>query len=157
MVHLKHSYAAVTTLVDLYGFRGKERRSADELEQVIRSGVEDRTGWQGDRVMPYVQRHEFEGLLFSDVRAFRVLPDIPSQAVRSLEDIRSAFTTPEDINDNDRTAPSRRIVHAVPRYRKRVHGPLIAAETGLETIRAACPRFNTWLERMETLQDRIGS
>lgn len=156
MVHLKRSYDAVTTLVDFYGFRGKEQHSADQLEQVIRTGVEERTGWQGDRVMPYVQRHEFEGLLFSDVRAFAVLPDIPPQAVRSLGDIRSAFTTPEDINDNSRTAPSRRIARTIPRYRKRVHGPLIAAETGLKTIREECPRFNAWLERMETLQDRIG-
>lgn len=156
MVYLNHSYDAVTTLVDFYGFRGKGQLSACELEQMIRRGVEEKTGWLGDRVMPYVQRHEFEGLLFSDVRAFKVLPNIPPEAVRSLRNIRSAFTTPEDINDNSRTAPSRRIADAVPRYRKRVHGPLIAEETGLETIRAECPRFSAWLERLETLQDRIG-
>lgn len=156
IAHLIRSFDAVTTLVDFYGFGGKERHSADELERVIRSSVEERTGWLGDRAMPYVQRHEFEGLLFSDVRAFAVLPDIPPQAVRTLGNVRSAFATPEDINDNSRTAPSKRIAGAVPRYRKRVHGPLIAAETGLDKIRAECPRFNAWLEHLETLQDRIG-
>ena len=156
MVHLRRSYDAVTSLVDFYGFRGKEQRSADELEDVIRGGVEEKTGWQGDRVMPYVQRHEFEGLLFSDVRAFAILDDLPLRAVHLLKMIRSAFTTPEDINDDSRTAPSRRIAAEVPRFRKRLHGPLIAAETGLETIRAECPRFNAWLERLETLPHHVG-
>ncbi len=156
IVHLKRSHDAVTSLVDFYGFRGKAQRSAEELEQVILDGVKERTGWQGDRLMPYVQRHEFEGLLFSNVNAFRILPDIPPQAVRMLGDIRSAFATPEDINDDKRTAPSRRIRNAIPRYRKQAHGSLIAGETGLDKIRAECPRFNAWLERLETLQDRIG-
>ena len=155
MAQLKRSFDAVTTLVDFYGFRGKEQRSADELEQMMRKDVEERTGWQGDRLMPYVQLHEFEGLLFSDVNAFAVLPDIPPQAVRALAGIRSAFATPEDINDNSSTAPSRRIKGAVPRYVKRVHGPLIAAETGLDRIRAECPRFNAWLNLLETLRDRV--
>ena len=142
MVLLSHSYDAVTTLVDFYGFDGKEQRSADELEQVIRKGVEDRTDWQGDRLMPYVQRHEFEGLLFSDVHVFADLPDIPPMAVRALGDIRSAFKTPEDINDDKRTAPSKRIGDVVPGYGKVLHGPLIAEAIGLEKIRAECPRFN---------------
>ena len=30
-------------------------------------------GWQR-KVIPYVQKHEFEGLLFSDVSAFSVMP-----------------------------------------------------------------------------------
>ena len=157
MVHLRHSCDAVTSLVDFYGFRGKEQRSACELEEVIRLSVEERTGWQGDRVMPYVQRHEFEALLFSDVGAFTALDDFPLPAVQSLKRVRLAFATPEDINDDSRTAPSRRIAAEIPRYRKRLHGPLIAAETGLDTIRAECPRFNAWLERLETLPHRIGS
>ena len=155
VAHLSNSFNAVTTLVDLYGFRGKEQRSAEELEEVIRTDVERTTGELRDRLVPYVQRHEFEGLLFSDVSAFAILPDVRPEAVQSLKNIRSAFESPEDINDDRTTAPSKRIADAVPRYRKRAHGPLIAEKTGLEAIRAACPRFNAWLERLETLQDRI--
>ncbi len=105
------------------GFGGKGRLSADGLERAIRAGVEEAAGEQRDRLVPYVQRHEFKGLLFADVSAFEVLPDIPRQAIRSLEAIRSAFATPEDINDSARTASGKRIVRAVPRIRKRVHGP----------------------------------
>lgn len=156
VVPLSYSFRAVTTLVDFYGFRGKGQRSPDELEEEIRAGVEETTGWLGDRLVPYVQRHEFEGLLFSDVSAFEDLPDIPPQAVQSLRDIRSAFATPEEINDSEQTAPSKRIADEVSRYQKRVHGPLIAEKAGLEKIRAECPRFNDWLVRLENLQVRIG-
>ena len=155
VVDLSNSFDAVTTLVDFYGFKGKGQRSADELEEEIRTGVEKTTGGMGDRLVPYVQRHEFEGLLFSDVSAFKVLPDIPPKAVRELGTIRSAFETPEDINDDFHTAPGRRIEGAIQGYQKLLDGPLIAARTGLETIREECPRFNSWLERLETLQDRI--
>lgn len=155
-VHLIQSYSAVTTFVDFYGFREKGQLSPEELEEKIRAGVEETTDWLGDRLVPYVQRHEFEGLLFSDVSAFEILPDIPPQAVQSLEDIRSEFDTPEDINDSRQTAPSKRIADELPRYRKRVDGPLIAEKAGLEKIRAECPRFNDWFECLETLQDRIG-
>ncbi|MYA89885.1 MAG: DUF4276 family protein [Boseongicola sp. SB0662_bin_57] len=136
-------------------FKDKGQCSADELEQAIRAGVEETTGWLGGRLAPYVQWHEFEGLLFSDVSAFKNLPDIPPQAIQALRDIRSAFETPEHINDNRKTAPSKRIEEEVPRYRKRVHGPLIAETAGLETMRAACPRFSAWLACLESMQHRI--
>ncbi len=153
MVHLKHQFDAVTSLVDFYGFRGKGEHSADELECLIRRNIEERIGPQGDKAMPYVQRHEFESLLFSDVDAFSVLPDISPRIVRALRGIRADFSTPEDINDGTSTAPSQRIKDTFPRYRKTLHGPLIAAQLGLEKIRAECLRFNAWIEGLETLQD----
>ena len=109
------------------------------------------------RVIPYVQQHEFESLLFSDVDAFAaVLPGVSNEVVPTLRHIRSQFPSPEDINDNPATAPSKRIAGAVPEYRKVVHGPLIAGETGLDTIRRECRRFNAWMERLEALAERLG-
>ena len=157
MVHLKRSFDAVTSLVDFYGFIGKEENSAEELERLIRSNIEERIGWLGDKVVPYVQRHEFEGLLFSDVGAFSVVPDISPQVVRVFGEIRSDFSTPEDINDSTSTAPSGRIADAVSRHRKRVHGPLVAERAGIERIRAECPRFNVWLNHLEALPDSTDS
>ena len=95
--------------------------------------------------MPYVQKYEFEGLLFSDVTAFPVLVDAPPKSIDLLTNIRSGFATPEDINDDWATAPSRRIKGVIRRYSKRLHGPLVATEIGLEAIRAECPRFNDWV------------
>ena len=49
------------------------------------------------------------------------------------------------------TALSKRIQQAIITYDKFVHGPLIAMATGLEVIRAECPRFANWVSKLETL------
>ena len=61
--------------------------------------------------------------------------------------------TPEDINDDPSTAPSKRIVDAISRYRKSVHGPQVAETVGLGAIRAECSRFNAWVARLESLSN----
>ena len=157
MRDLYRSFNAVTSLVDFYGFRGREdRETVDALEnrlgEALRRVIRE---YDSRRVIPYVQKHEFESLLFSDVDSFAVLPGVPDEAVRTLRHIRSQFPSPEDINDNRATAPSRRIAGAMPEYRKVVHGPLIAGETGLDAIRRECRRFDTWMERLETLAARL--
>ena len=53
-------------------------------------------------MFPYVQVHEFEGLLFSHVDAFEAVFD--NAPMRDLRSIRFAFKTPEDINDGKDTA-----------------------------------------------------
>ena len=150
MVHLHWSFDAVTSLVDFYRFRRKGERTVDELEehlgQEIRRKVPDQK-----TVIPYVQKHEFEGLLFSDVTAFRAVARVSNRGIMQLREVRSQFSTPEDINDNPDTAPSKRIARIVPRYDKAVDGPLVAMEIGLETIRAECPRFGEWVTRLESL------
>ena len=52
---------------------------------------------------------------------------------------------------NADTAPSNRIKSVIPGYQKVVDGTLIARETGLDTIRAECPRFAEWLAKLESL------
>ncbi len=108
-------------------------------------------------MLPYVQRHEFEGLLFSDVRAFSATGIATSRVIRSLARIRSSFETPEDINDKWDTAPSRRIEKIIPQYSKLVHGPRVAEDIGLGRIRENCPRFHNWLLGLESLQRRNGA
>ena len=153
MARLYWDFDFVTSLVDFYGFRGKGSATVDELEKIVDEKVNDnmRRSWDQSRVFSYVQQHEFEGLLFSDVSAFARLIDVPDGAVDALGEIRSQFPTPEDINDNSDTAPSKRIVRLIPRYQKIVDGSLLAEAIGLETIRAACPRFNAWVTRLEAL------
>lgn len=38
----------------------------------------------------------------------------------------AAFQNPEEINDNRATSPSQRILDLAAKFRKRLHGPLIA-------------------------------
>ena len=153
MVGLYWNFDFVTSMVDFYGFRDKDDRTVDDLEWYLNQEVQERigAGWDQRKVIPYVQAHEFEGLLFSNVRAFGTAIDAPDESVRQLEQVRSGFKTPEDINDNPNTAPSKRIAGAIPMYSKAFHGPLVAMDMGLGAIRRECPRFDAWVTRLESL------
>ena len=153
MAELYWNFDYVTSFVDFYGFRGKGGASVEELEQRIHETVIGKINRSFNKldIYPYVQMHEFEGLLFSDVDAFVYL-DISEETLVALRNIRSRFRTPEDINDSSDTAPSKRIERLIPRYEKVVYGSLVALEVGLDKIRAECPRFNEWVARLESLE-----
>ncbi|MHB1654173.1 MAG: DUF4276 family protein [Desulfitobacteriaceae bacterium] len=63
------------------------------------------------------------------------------------------FSSPEHINEGFVTAPSKRIGSLIPEYldSKRIAGPLVAKEIGLEKIRQKCRHFNDWLRSLEAL------
>ena len=150
------SFNRVTSLVDFYGFRDKNTATPEQLEQRILERVARKINrsWDQSRVIPYIQKHEFEGLLFSNVDAFANAIDATEESVEELRSIREKFPTPEDINDNSETAPSKRIVKVISQYEKVVYGSLIAMEIGLDAIRAECPRFSDWLTRLESLGNK---
>ena len=154
MAKLYGSYNAVTSLVDFYGFKQKRSSTVEQLEAEVRDLVLKRIHhhWDERRVFPYVQRHEFEALLFTDVDAFSYI-GVNEEGVGRLQEVRSRFATPEDINDHHDTAPSKRISQVVP-YNKVADGPVVAAQIGLEKMRSACPRFGAWLGRLEALGSR---
>ena len=155
MARLQFNFNAVTFLVDFYGFRDKLNNTVEALEVLVeREIVNKGIDWNENRILPYIQRHEFEGLLFSDVKAFSVLPGVPRDSVVALGNIRSRFQTPEDINDNKNTAPGKRVMKIIPRYRKPLHGPWVAKEIGLGAVRNQCPRFDAWIRNLESLGER---
>ena len=153
MVDLFNSFDAVTSFVDFYGLRRKGNKTVDELEEDMTRQISIKLDlrWHPEKMYPYIQKHEFEGLLFSNVDAFANAIDASEESVEELRSIREKFPTPEDINDNSETAPSKRIMKIIPQYQKDVYGPLIAMEIGLETIRAECPRFSGWMTCLESL------
>lgn len=153
MAAFSYNHDAVTTLVDFYGFRHRPTDDVEELERQINNAYDGmpHAALPGDRVFSYVQRHEFEALLFSDVSAFARVPDFPRNVDSALAGVRAQFVNPEDINDSPDTAPSKRILDAVPDYNKVTDGPDIAREVGLEAMRKECPRFAAWLARIESL------
>ena len=142
-----------TSLVDFYGFRDKGDVAIAALQSQIDRAVNRIIG-HGDgepRAFAYIQQHEFESLLFSNVDAFAILPGVAAGQVAALRAIRNRFPTPEHINDRPDAAPGKRIANVIPRYDKRNAGYLVAQEIGLPAIRAACPRFDAWLTRLEAL------
>jgi Domain of unknown function (DUF4276) len=150
-----HSFDRLTTLVDFYGFQDREDRSRDQLEKEILEGVQKYAPKFDSRfLLPYVQMHEFEALLFSDIEQFKwVIDGWNDHARQLLIEINTSVTAgPEAINTGKKTAPSKRIAHVFGEavYSKTEHGPIIAVEIGLEKIRSKCPNFNDWLGKLET-------
>ena len=137
-------------LVDYYGLQNKGERSVYRLEKDLGQEI-NRINLGAKRVFPYVQKHEFEGLLFSDTFAFGVIERVAEHEIAALLDTRQQFETPEDINDHPERAESKRILNTVQGYRKRRDGMSVARATGLAKIRSECPRFNSWLTRLEGL------
>ena len=153
MIHLLRSFDAVTSLVDFYGFRKKGKATVGELEAEIRKSIGQRVRMpeRARKLIPYIQLHEFEALLFSDVSCFGDLEDAPDGVVEVLSKVRERFETPEDIDDGRATAPSKRILAAIPDYDKVDHGSEVAQRIGLPGIRVKCLRFDRWVRRLEAL------
>lgn len=143
----------MTTLVDFYGFKDRAGCSRAEIERAISEKTNElTTGFDSRFVLPYVQMHEFEGLLFTEPAAFEWVQDGWSADVhQALSEVASAFANPELINDSPETAPSKRILQIFPEgsYSKTEHGPLIAESIGIDAIRAKCPAFSEWVGKLQ--------
>jgi len=101
------------------------------------------------RFIPYVSMHEFEALLFSDTdKLAKIIHTDPSK----IENILKECGEPEEINDNEQTAPSKRLQSlCYKKYRKVAMGKIIAYSVGIKTMRKKCPHFNEWLNKLELL------
>jgi hypothetical protein len=101
-------------------------------------------------LIPYIQMHEFEALLFSDpVKCSAGLYE--AQIAEPMQRIRDQFPSPEHINDGPETAPSKRILGLFHRYDKPLYGCLACHEIGIRTIRQECYHFDEWVTRLEKL------
>ncbi|MBI4946708.1 MAG: DUF4276 family protein [Bacteroidetes bacterium] len=143
----------VTSLIDYYKLRNdfpkyEESRSLAVPEQrvsLIEQGCFEDIN--DKRFIPYIQLHEFEGLLFSDKKGFEQLfPDLSNSNRKELFETIEQFQNPELINDSPQTAPSVRLCKLIPNYQKPLYGNMIALENGLQSILAKCPRFRAWME-----------
>jgi len=157
--------AYCTTLFDFYG-RGKgfadvpaSAATADDKAKAIEHGfhadVVNAMGsnFRPERFIPYVQMHEFEGLLFSEPTELAKGIGVPALS-EDFAAMREQFHTPEDIDDGPTTAPSKRIVALAPRYQKVVDGNLVANRIGLPGMRQECRRFDAWIRSLESLGSR---
>lgn len=102
------------------------------------------------RLIPYLQVHEYEGLLFSDTSSFATALGRADLAPK-LAAIRDRFATPEDINDDPNGAPSKRVVGVYSQYKKVIEGTLAAQRIGVDRMLAECPHFRNWIERLAAL------
>lgn len=121
-----------------------EVRTHQEISKLFPQHAADR------RFIPYIEMHEFEALLFSG-------PEQLSQGVgvskQRIEDILARYTSPEDINEHPKNAPSKQLEDIAPGYRKVAMGTTISKGIGIPVIKAKCPHFNEWIERLEVLRN----
>lgn len=158
--HLQEKDAYVSMLVDYYGIKeqfgfpgwDESLRIIDKTERLhflLEKMEEDLPETLRYRFIPYIQMHEFEGLLFSDVHAFLNSFEENEIKIEDLQAAADAFESPEMINNSPETAPSKRLIDAIPDYDKIVFGNCVAMDIGLEKIREKCPLFNEWVEKLE--------
>ena len=124
--------------------RGDAPVDASQLLGWFRSGSATR------RLIPYIQLHEFEALLFADPQKLDTqFLDHPS-AIQQLVDTAREFDSPELVDDGPTTSPSKRITAAIPEYgsRKASAGPIVAAKIGLPMLQSQCRHFREWIERL---------
>ena len=148
--------ARFTTMFDLYGlptdfpdYADAARESdpyarVEILESALSEAIGDR------RFVPYIQLHEFEALLFSDLEKLGTQFPERLPEIQRLVETTTVRGSPELVNDGSTTAPSKRITAAIPEYasRKASAGPIVAAKIGLPVLQSRCRHFREWIERL---------
>ena len=151
-----HEWA--TTMFDLYklmrvpdcpelgGLAGAAK--GIKLEESMREGLPN------PNFIPYVQIHEFEALVYVDLTQLSAaFPDGEAERAIRVLAAETADLAPEEINEGEQSAPSKRLIREIPGYksRKTTAGPQVVEEIGMSALRARCPHFDAWVTRLEGL------
>ena len=150
----------VSTLIDFYAlpkdFPKYEEASkiVDKAERLtfLESAIVEDIQTENDayfpNLIPYIQLHEFEALVFSSLQSISSLFGDDEADFTEIRKVIETHPNPEDINDNPKTAPSKRLISLIKGYHKVVDGIMIIEETGIETVLEKCTRFNNWVETL---------
>lgn len=149
--------AIVSTIFDFYqlpdNFPGYNNGS-NHYEQVLnieRAMLEDmqRSLARDCRnFIPHIQLHEFEALIFSDVRGLDAIFDVDNnEEYKIVRDLILNTDNPETINNGATTAPSKRLLKIVG-YNKIIHGKTALEEIGMKRMLTKCPHFNEWIKSL---------
>jgi len=149
-----------TSMLDLYAFPKDELSPYNTVIQAINDPYRKIIALEHaiakdinhSKFIPYVQLHEFEAFLM--VEPDRLLAMYPNGQIginRLKRDIGT--TKPEEINESQQTAPSKRIIKYLPDYegQKAQVGPLVAQDIGLTALRSNCPHFDDWISKLENI------
>ena len=149
-----------TSMIDLYalpgdfpGFAAANRHRADPYRRVAALEASWTAETADRRFIPFIQLHEYEAYLFTDVSRLSHFYDGSDAKIEALRRVVDGAGSPELVDDGHQTAPSKRIIEQFPdyEYRKATVGPQAAERIGLATIRCKCRHFAQWLERLERL------
>jgi hypothetical protein len=153
---MRNGDAWVSTLLDFYGLP----EDFPGLPEVLRIGnphekaaaLQDRFAAELNhrRFIPFLALHEFEAWLFS-------APDVveahfgKAHLADRLRDAVQQAGAPELINHGADTHPKARLRSLAGGYRETLDSPALLEKIGIAAVRAACPHFDGWLNRLEAL------
>ena len=148
--------AWVTTLLDFYGlpedFPGLPEAlgAGNAQEKIIALQERFSAEINHQRFIPFLALHEFEAWLFSAPDAVEAHFGKAHLAERLRNAVQEAGA-PELINHGATTHPKARLKSLVGAYKETSDGPTLLEKIGIAAVRAACPHFDSWLQRLETL------
>lgn len=147
------SAAIITTMIDFYGLpndfpsfnhTGTCYQKVEAAESAFAAEVNNH------KFIPYLQLHEFEGILFTSPKAISDTMDTSGKSKTIIQNIRDKFNYPEEINEGPETHPCKRIQKLFPNYNKPFHGTLISSRIGVQQFLDNCPHFKQWIELLTT-------
>ena len=151
----------VSTMLDFYrlpsSFPGKQDsstfhahlRQVEYLEGKLKEDIESAQQCTFDNLIPYIQLHEFEALVFSSINGIDALFEPSEFKRKDILQVIHDYPNPEDINDQPNTAPSVRLIKLIPGYEKVLYGIEILQQHGMPTLLARCPHFRAWVTKLE--------
>ncbi len=149
----KNSY--VTTMFDLYGLPADVPGATDAQKvtdpygkvEFIEREIQRAEGYDGTFFFPYIELHEFEAMIFSDITKLEeVYFDYDLTALKECAKLQS---NPELINDGVETSPSKRIVNCINCFDKANVGVDVMGKIGIENIANKCRHFGEWIKQLE--------
>ncbi len=154
---IRDSDTFVTTMFDFYALPtdtpgySESKSLADPYRKVdcIEKAMLDCEGAADPLYFPYIQLHEFEALMFSNLD---ILADKYFEYdITPLKDCLAERRNPELINDGPETAPSKRIMRCIPDYDKATVGVAVLEKIGVDALCGACRHFSEWIGKLKAL------
>ncbi len=158
------SQPVVTTLIDLYKL-GTDFPAVDGVSELQLAGklhkltsawhsdIVASTGCRPERFLPYIQAHEFEALLFSDVDGIVSVNKSWLGVSEELKTIKAKAQSPEYINNKPETKPAAHLERLLlsPKYKKVAHGSIAMKNVGLSAMERECKFFSEWVSSIRRL------
>jgi hypothetical protein len=140
----------ITTLVDFFRLPTNFPGYTTDAKQINQIELSMHLDFKNNPfIIPYIQKHEMEALMFSGMSGFEIVVD-EEKDLAKLKAIIDEYADPEEINSNPLTAPSKRL-ESIFSYDKIIDGEMILEGLGIDMIISKCPRFKQWLEKIENL------
>lgn len=121
-------------------------RAYKKVEFIERKILEEE-GYDGKLFFPYIELHEFEAMLFSDVT--KLEETYFEYDLTALKECVKLQSNPELINNGPETAPSKRIINCINCFDKANTGVDVLEKIGIENISEKCRHFAEWMKCIE--------